>query len=99
MRTVVFWCAVCVSPTGSANAARVLALPLVTALVDWTVVVSTATIKAAVCLTDFAKRTILISGTLHFSYATAIVTRSFRSAIKFSVADIGVSQALSVWVA
>lgn len=74
VRAVVLWRAVGVNPTGTADGARVLALALVTTLVDGAVLVSTTTVKATVCFADFAEGTLIVSCALHFSYAASIVT-------------------------
>lgn len=74
VRPVVLWCAVGMDPTGTADGARVLALALVTTLVDGAVLVSTTTVKATVRFADFAKGTLIVSCALHLSYAASIVT-------------------------
>lgn len=99
MRTVVFRNTVGMDSTGSPNAAWVLALALVAALVDRAVVVTTTTIKAPVRLADFPKGTFIVSGAFHFSYASPIITCPLRTTVVFSAANVRVCQTLGVWVA
>lgn len=98
VRAMVLWRAVSVDSAGTAEGTRVLALALVTALVDGAVLVSTATVKATVCFADFAERTLVVSCAFHFGYATSIVTRPLCTAVKFPAADIRIPQALRIGV-
>lgn len=98
VRAMVLWRTVSVDSAGTAEGTRVLALALVTALVDGAVLVSTATVKATVCFADFAERTLVVSCAFHFGYATSIVTRPLCTAVKFPAADIRIPQALRIGV-
>lgn len=97
--TMMFRNAVSMNTTGSTNAAWILALALIAALVDRAVVVATATIEAPMRFADFSKGTFFISGALDFGYASSIIASPLWTTVMFPAANVRVCQALGVWVA